>query len=223
MKKLIAILLAGLIALSSLSALSVLKTSKDLPNAINVGLYAQTTSRVLKQSDNKGYNVTLTGFSLTFQKNLLGDFGLSGELGLSFGLAGKIDGETFPTRKITDITDYNASFAITYIPYVGGDVYLYFAAHLTWNTTPLQTAKKTGWDRTTFHSLSGGCSAGFLARGKNDLSDVHLSLAVSYDWALTSFRTTRHKEGKKTSFPDGGWIDASGRRFSLSAGVIFHV
>lgn len=205
MKKLIILFLASFIALSSLCAL-------------NVGVHLQTTEKNLAQENDQGYEAVLIGATTTLQKNLIGNFGIAGQIGIRFGAVANLDGELF-SKKEPDVIDYIASASLTYTPLLGNNIYLYLDAHLAWSTMTWQTNNKLGWDRTTFHALSGGCSIGFLCPSRAKLQGSRFSILVSYDIPLLNARTSRQRISGETSSATGGKITATGASFSLSAGV----
>ena len=206
MKKLIIIFLAGFITLSGLYAL-------------NVGVHLQTTSKILSQENNLGYEVVLTEATTTLQENLVGDLGVAGKIGIGFGASASLDGEGFSIGRKSEIINYSATACLTYIPLLGNNIYLYSDAHVTWSSMTWQTGNASTWDRTAFHSLWAGGSVGILSRSHKGLQSSRFSIYLSYDTPLLSFRAERQKENGKMVSESASKINAMGKGLSLSAGV----
>jgi hypothetical protein len=206
MKKLIIIFLAELIALSGLYAL-------------NVGVHLQTTSKILNQENDLGYEVVLTEATTTLQKNLAGDLGVAGKIGIGFGASATLDGEGFFIGGESEIFNFSATACLTYIPLLGNNIYLYSDAHVTWSSMTWQTGNASTWDRTAFHSLWAGGSVGILSRSHKGLQSSRFSIYLSYDVPLLSFRAERQKEKGKMVSETIGRISATGKSLALSAGV----
>lgn len=209
MKKLIAIILAGLIALSGVFA-------------VTGGAYVQAGKRTLDMGDDKGYEAPLVGTTMVFQQNLFGDFGIEGRLGISFGAHSILDGKEWSSdswKAKARTIDYNATASVFYKPHLGNSIYLYLDAHLAWDTMTFQKGNTKNWDRTTFHSLSAGCGAGIVTKARGTIHTAQFTIYLSYDWSFINLRTTRQRVDNKTSSASGGKIDATGSGFCLYAGI----
>lgn len=209
MKKLITLLLTGLVALSGVFAIA-------------GGAYIQAGKRTLDMGDNKGYEAPLVGGTMVFQQNLFGDFGVEGKLGIAFGVHTILDGEeltsdSWKTKART--IDYNATASFFYKPHLGNSIYLYTDAHLSWDTMTFQKGNTKNWERTTFHSLSAGCGVGVITKAWGTIPNAQLTVYLSYDWSFLNLRTTRQRLDNKTSAASGGKIDATGSGFRLCAGI----